>query len=143
MHDKKIKEAIKKINFTPFQYYNNNPHNKQTEDCVIRSIAAATDKSWEDTARNLTEYMIKTGYMINTPDLYGRYLKSIGWVKQKQPIHPDKKKMRVGEFAKQFKGKAIIHVGGSHVSYISDGKIFDIWNCEDEIVGAYWTPKEI
>jgi hypothetical protein len=86
--------------------------------------------------------MIKKGDMLNTPELYGKYLKEIGWVKQKQPIYPNKKKMRVGDFVKQFKGCAIIHVGKSHVSYVADGKLWDIWNCEDEIIGTYWTPKE-
>lgn len=142
-NDKEFQEKISKLKSVPFRYYNNNPHQKKTEDCVIRAIAAGTGDSWEDTVRNLAEYMIKTGYMINTPDLYGKYLKSIGWIKQKQPIYPNKKKMKVGDFVKQFKGKAIIHVGKTHVSYVSDGKIWDIWNCEDEIMGIYWIPEEV
>ena len=49
----------------------------------------------------------------------------------------------VKDFVKQFKGRAIIHVGKSHVSYIDEGKLWDIWNCEEEVVGVYWTPKEV
>lgn len=142
MDDKEFEKAIEKIKNSAFRYYNNNPHHKQTEDCVIRAIAAGTGSSWEETARNLTEYMIKTGDMINTPELYGKYLKSIGWVKQKQPVYPNKKKMRVKDFVKQFDGDAVIHVGNNHVSYVSGGKIWDIWNCENEIIGVYWTPNQ-
>ena len=142
MNDREFQEVMKKLQSTVFRYYNNNPHHKHTEDCVIRAIAAGTGDSWEQVARSLTEYMIKSGDMLNTPELYGKYLKEIGWVKQKQPIYPNKKKMRVGDFVKQFKGCAIIHVGKSHVSYVADGKLWDVWNCEDEIIGTYWTPKE-
>lgn len=143
MNDKDFQEVMKKLQSTVFRYYNNNPHHKRTEDCVIRAIAAGTGESWEEVARKLTEYMIETGYMINTPELYGQYLKKIGWIQQKQPIHPNKTKMKVKDFVKQFQGRAVIHVGKAHVSYVDDGKLWDIWNCEDEIIGVYWTPKEV
>lgn len=142
MDDKEFEVIMKKLESTVFRYYNNNPHHKQTEDCVIRAIAAGTGKSWEEVTRELTEYMIETGYMINTPELYGKYLQNIGWIKQKQPSHPNKKKMRVKDFVKQFDGNAVINVGRNHVSYVADGRLWDIWNCEDEIVGVYWTPKK-
>ena len=141
MEDKKFQELMKKLESTVFRYYNNNPHHKHTEDCVIRAIAAGTGDSWEDTARKLFEYMIKTGHMLNTPELYGEYLQSIGWVKQKQPMDSNKKKVKVKDFVSQCDGCAIIHVGKTHVSYVSAGKVWDIWNCENEIVGVYWTPK--
>lgn len=137
------KERKKKLAATPFRYYNSNPYHKRTNDCVIRAIGLGTGDGWENTARKLTEYMIQTGEMINTPELYGKYLENIGWKKQKQPVYPNRKKMRVGDFARQFKGKAVIHAGNNHVSYIEDGKIWDIWNCENEIMGVYWTPEEV
>ena len=142
MNDKEFEAVMKKLESTVFRYYNNNPHHRQTEDCVIRAIAAGTGDSWEDVARKLTDLMIETGYMINTPELYSKYLKNIGWVKQKQPVHTDKKKMKVKDFIKQFEDKAIIHVGKAHVSYVEDGRLWDIWNCEDEMMGVYWTPKK-
>jgi hypothetical protein len=141
MEDKEFERIMKKLETTVFRYYNNNPHHRHTDDCVIRAIAAGTGDSWEDTVRNLTELMIKTGHMINRYELYGKYLKNIGWVKQKQPVHSNNKKMKVKEFVQQFDGKAIIHVGKDHVSYVEDGRLWDIRNCEDEIVGIYWTPK--
>lgn len=143
MNDKDFEKTMERLENTIFRYYNNNPHFKRTEDCVIRAIAIGTGESWEDTARKLTEYMIETGYMINTPELYGEYLKKIGWVKQKQPVYPNKKKMKIKDFVKKFKGRAVIHAGKTHVSYIEGGKLWDIWNCEDEIIGIYWTPKEV
>lgn len=142
MDDKEFEKVMEKLKNSVFRYYNNNPHHKRTADCVIRAIAAGTGNSWEDTARNLTEFMIKTGDMINTPELYGKYLKSIGWVQQKQPTYSDRKKMRVKDFVRQFDGCAVINVGKDHVSYVSNGRLWDVWNCEDEIIGVYWTPGQ-
>lgn len=127
---------------TVFNYYNCNPHHKHTNDCVIRAISAGTGDSWEEVLEQLTEYMVKTGDMINTPELYGKYLADIGWIKQKQPIKPDGKKIRIKEFVQTFKGCAIVHAGRGHISYVAEGKLWDIWNCEDEVVGNYWTFDE-
>ena len=121
-----------------YYYYNCNPHRRLTDDCVIRAICSATGDSWEQTLKELTEYSIKTGYMLNTPECYGEYLKDIGYVKQKQPILSGGKKMRFKEFVKQFDGHAVAHCGKGHVTYVADNSTWDIWNVSDEVVGNYW-----
>lgn len=131
----------KKNETSIFRYYNNNPHSRRTEDCVIRAVAAGTGDSWEETLKNLTAHMIKTGYMLSTPELYGDYLKHIGWIKMEKPCCVNNKEIKIKNFVKKFKGHAIIHVGDDHVSYIADGKLWDIWNCEEEVIGEYWIPE--
>lgn len=121
-----------------FSYYNCNPHHKRTDDCVIRAIAAGTGDSWEKVLKDLTDYMIKYGYMLNTPDLYGKYLKDNGWVKQSQPVKANGSKIRIKEFLKKFKGCAIVHSGAGHITYVSEGKVYDIWDTSEQIVGNYW-----
>ena len=77
--------------------------------------------------------------MLSTPELYGDYLEKIGWNHNKQPKYGNNRNMKIKDFIKRFNGKAIIHVGNDHVSYIEDGKLWDIWNCENEIIGEYWS----
>ena len=124
--------------YSAYRYYNCNPHSRRTDDCVIRAICSSTGDSWADTMRALAEWSIKTGYMLSTPECYGPYLESIGYVKQKQPIQKDGKKVRFKEFCKTFDGHAICHCGKTHVIYVADNHVWDIWNTEDEIVGVYW-----
>lgn len=131
----------KKNETSVFCYYNNNPYFKRTEDCVIRAIAAGTGDSWEKTLKNLVKYMLETGYMLSTPELYGDYLQKIGWIQKAQPKYKNHKTMKIKDFVRVFDGHAIIHVGDDHVSYIADGKLWDIWNCEEETIGEYWIPK--
>lgn len=121
-----------------YYYYNCNPHCRITADCVIRAISSATGDGWEQTLKELTEYSVKTGYMINTPECYGRYLKDKGFVKQKQPKLPNGKKMRFKEFVKKFDGHAIAHCGRGHVTYVADNSVWDIWDTSDEVIGNYW-----
>ena len=124
-----------------YHYYNCNPHRKLTDDCVIRAICSSTGESWDDTIKELTEYAIKTGYMLNTPECYSKYLADKGYVKQKQPVHKDGKKVRFKEFVKMFDGHAICHCGQGHVTYVADNSAWDIWDVSDEVVGNYFVHK--
>lgn len=121
-----------------YHYYNCNPQHRLTDDCVIRAICSSTGDSWEDTMHALAEWSIKTGYMLTTPECYGKYLESIGYVKQKQPLHNDGTKVRFKEFCQKYDGHAICHCGKGHITYVADNSVWDIWNTENEIVGVYW-----
>lgn len=136
-----ISAQMKKVNTDVFRYYNCNPYHQRTDDCVIRAIAAGNGYSWERVLKDLTEYMLKDGHMLNTPELYSKYLEDNGWIKQKQPTTKDGKKVRFKEFVKTFKGCAIAHCGAGHVTYVSEGYVYDIWDPSDEVVGVYWIYK--
>ena len=121
-----------------YHYYNRNPHHRLTDDCTLRAISASTGETWENTLKELTKYAIKTGYYMNTPECYGEYLKDLGYVKQKQPIHNDGTKVRFKEFAQKYDGHAICHCGKGHITYVADNSTWDIWDVSDEVVGSYW-----
>lgn len=129
---------MKKDSRKIYHYYNCNPQHKITADCVIRAICSSTGDSWEETMLALTKWSIQTGYMLNTPECYGKYLESIGYEKQKQPAHKDGTKVKFKEFVKKYNGHAICHCGKGHVTYVADNSTWDIWNVSDEIVGSYW-----
>jgi hypothetical protein len=97
---------------------------------------------WDETMRELAENAIKTGYMLNTPENYGQYLEERGYVKQKQPLHKDGRKVRFKEFVKIFDGHAVCHCGKGHVTYVADNAVWDIWDVSDQIVGNYWVHEE-
>ena len=130
------------LSYSAYRYYNCNPHQRRTDDCVIRAICSSTGESWEETMLALAKWSIKTGYMISTPECYGSYLESIGYVRQKQPSQRGGKKVRFKEFCENFNGHAICHCGRNHVTYVADNHVWDIWNTENEIVGIYWVHKE-
>lgn len=124
---------------SPYRYHNENPKGRRTDDCVIRAIATATGQTWDDTLRGLTECAIKHKYMINTVELYDKYLKELGWHKNKQPRKTDNKRYRASEFVKDFDGIAVVNLGQNHVACIKEHQVWDIWNSSNEVIGNYWT----
>lgn len=122
-----------------FHFYNANPAGKRTTDCVIRAISTATDQTWEETFNGLAQLSLQTHYMIDDPVLYNKYLRSIGWEKQKQPRHQDNTRIRAREFVETHKKTYIAHLGHNHIACIKDGQVWDTWDSSGEIVGNYWT----
>lgn len=122
-----------------FQYYNANPKNKRTSDCVTRAICTALNQTYEQTVEELTAFWLKTGYEMSDVKCFGKYLESKGWIKNRQPRKEDNTKLTGKEFAKTFKGVCVANIGGNHTVCIKDGKVVDIWNSTDGCIGNYWT----
>ena len=61
-------------NTTTFRYYNANPRNKHTTDCVVRAICTALDQPYNKTIKELSELWIETGYQMSDVKCYGKYL---------------------------------------------------------------------
>ena len=58
---------------------NLNPYNQDTDDCVIRAIAAATGKGWETVYMSLSVLGCDMGRMPDNNTVWGKYLRSLGW----------------------------------------------------------------
>ena len=46
-----------------FRYYNANPLNRKVNDCTVRAISLATNRSWDNTYDRLSEYAQTQGIM--------------------------------------------------------------------------------
>lgn len=122
-----------------FKFFNANPKNKITDDCVIRAISVGTGIPYEETLRNLFEVQLKTGYMINDDKCYSKYLEKLGYVKMNEPRKHDNTKMSVIEFIQYRRHKnCIAHVGSHHIVAIKDGQVYDIWNSSHQTMHVYW-----
>lgn len=126
-----------------FTYYNANPHNRITTDCVIRALATALEIPYNQVVMDMAELQCKTGFDPSTPSTYTKYLDQHGWTKQPQPKHLDGTKFTVREFVDAHPtGTYLINMAG-HVSTLKDGKILDIWDCYryGNCVGNYFTRR--
>ena len=128
-----------------FKYYNANPKNRITGDCVFRAISNALDQTWEQTVMEMAEFSCKTGYAINDKKGIERYLKSKGWVKYKQPRKEDGTKYTGKEFCEEiqthrrwYEPQIVAMIGGHHIVSIMWGQVQDIWDCTNKTVGNYW-----
>ena len=128
-----------------FVYYNANPKNRITGDCVIRALCVAMDESYETVYKEIFEFSLKNGYMLNDKKCYEKYLASKGWLKLPQPKKYDGTKYTGKEFCElvqehphSYPKRMIAHIGGHHVVAIGNGRIFDIWNSTSGCIGNYW-----
>ena len=124
-----------------FEYYNANPKNKKTTDCVIRAICTALDQSYDQTVVDLAAMQINTGYDMSDVKCFGKYLESKGWTKHKQPRKTENTKYTGREFVKIFNGICVANIGGNHTVCIKDGKVLDIWDSTDGCIGNYWAKE--
>lgn len=128
-----------------FHYYNANPKNKITTDCVIRALCVGMTKTYEEVYRGLMETSLRTGYHLDDVKCFEKYLQENGWIKNKQPRKVDNTKYTGKEFCQKLNETAkryanyIANIGGHHIVAIVDGKVNDIWDSTDGCIGNYWT----
>ena len=58
-----------------FTYNNVNPKNKINGDCVIRAIANAMNKTWDEVNEDSFKYSVKYKTVLNDKHTYEKYLK--------------------------------------------------------------------
>lgn len=124
---------------TTFRFYNANPKNRITGDCMFRAVCTALGQTWQETVMEMAEVSCKTGFAINDSKGLEKYMATKGWVKHPQPKKTNGTKYTGKEFAKTFKGVCVANIGGHHVVCIKDGKVHDIWDSTDGCIGNYWT----
>ena len=125
-----------------FHYYNANPKNRITGDCVFRAFALAMEQDYNTTVMEMAELMCKTGYAMNDSKGEAKYLELKGWTKHPQPRKANGTKYTGAEFCREvaYKHKRYIaHIGGHHMVAIVNGKVNDIWDSTDGCIGNYWT----
>ena len=125
-----------------FHYHNENPKNRITGDCVVRALARATEIPYNQVVMALAELHCKTGYESTDKRTIDAFLKSQGWIMQRQPRKADGKKYTGEEFCKIFKtSRAVAMIGGHHTVAIVNGKVNDIWDSTDGCIGNYWVKR--
>lgn len=120
-----------------FRKINPNPNGMYVEDCVIRAISIATNRSWDDIYVHicLQGYIMKNMPSVN--NVWGTYLSSIGFVKHRLPdTCPDCYTIR--DFCHDNPMGTYILATGSHVVAVIDGEYMDAWDSGDEIPTTVW-----
>ena len=135
--------AIRKIptNTSTFNFYNANPKDKRTADCVVRALSLFLDKTWEEVMEGLFEVAMKNKLMLNDKACYKKYLKNLGYEMVKQPRKSDNTKYTGVEFCKRIADSNklyLAHIGGNHIVCIKDKKVNDIWNSTEGCIGNLW-----
>lgn len=136
-----------------FIKHNAGAKNQRTCDCVIRALVTALSLDIRTVINELTDIYMETGYFINDPKCYDKYLSNKGYIKNKQPRCADNTKYTAEEFCEylnqhtEINSTVLAHVGSHHITAFvnigdntdRDYRVYDTWDCTQKSVGNYWT----
>lgn len=116
-----------------YKYSNVNPLNKYEDDCVIRAISCATDKSWDyvydylsDIAQFEGTLLDKRDFVINYLDRTYQRLNKIGSVGYVSSLYPH---------------NVLLITMNGHIVCSKYGVIYDTFDCRDRQVEYVWLVK--
>jgi hypothetical protein len=116
-----------------FKFYNANPLGNIESDCVCRAISRALDLPY-NTVKNKLEAI---GYLFDCEKLcvccYQHLLEKVFGLRKQ---YGNGKTVR--EISKQFNNYIILIRIQGHLTMSEFGTIYDLWDCNDEIVDVFW-----
>lgn len=117
-----------------YLYYNENPLGLFEDDCVIRSISCATDRSWDSVYDELSDLAQARGTLLDKRDFVRWYLDS-HFQRISNPPY------RVYQVAEKFKNNIVLCTMRSHICCIRYGIIIDTFYPGDKVVEDVWIVK--
>lgn len=118
-------------------FYNPNPAGNLVGDCVIRAIAKATDKTWDDVCDELHEVAYELKDMPSSNYVWATYLKRLGFHRYIIPdTCPDCYTVR--DFMQDNPFGTFILGTGTHAICVQDGNVYDAWNSSNEVPIYYF-----
>lgn len=121
-----------------FIKYNANPKNWNTNDCVIRAIAVATQQDWLTTFDKLYEIARKKCRMLNSRETYNRYLKEKGFEKMKQEKNGFGKSINIHELINRYPDSILVISCRNHLTVAIKGILIDTWNAGYQTSGVFY-----
>lgn len=117
---------------------NPNPKNARVGDCVVRAIAIATNKSWEEVYTRLSVYGFQMCDMPSSNAVWGKYLKDLGYERGIVPDTCPDDCYTVANFCRDNPSGIFILGTGEHVVAVSDGDYYDTWDSGNEVPIYFW-----
>lgn len=118
-----------------FRYYNANPLGRHVHDCTVRAISLATNRSWDETYHELSNFAQAQATMLDEVIYINDYLDD-NFLRLK-PLENT-----VGEFAHQHPyGTYLITMNG-HITCCIDGIIYDTFDPSSRIIRDVYKIKE-
>ena len=123
-----------------YQYYNANPLGRRVNDCTIRAISLATNRSWDQTYEELSKFAQAQGMMLDEVNHIDQYLdRKFEKVYSGNSIN----RLTVRDFCLKFtQGTFLITMNG-HITCAKDGCVYDTFDPGNKIVwDAYRVDEE-
>lgn len=126
--------------FMGYVYFNNNPLEKATGDCVVRAISIVTGMSWDEAYEAVCAEGFRLAEMPSTNTTWGALLRRMGFEKR---VVPDACQTcyTVMDFCTEYPDGVYILATGTHVVAVVNGNWIDAWDSGNEYPIYYWRQK--
>lgn len=114
-----------------YRFYNANAVNKYEDDCVIRAISCATNKSWDYVYDYLSDIAQYEGTLLDKRNFVRSYLDRT--YKRIDGLHG-----KVGEISGLFPNNTLLITMRGHIVCSKNGIIYDTFDCRDRDVESVW-----
>lgn len=120
---------------------NTNPNGYHIDDCVIRAISIAENKSWDYISLSLAMHSFDLKGMSSTNFVWDDYLRMNGYIRSAIP-NSCPRCYTVKDFCEDHPTGIYILATGSHVVTVIDGDYYDTWDSGYEVPIYYYIKKE-
>ena len=117
-----------------YMFYNENPLGKLENDCTIRSISCATNRSWDEVYDELSDLAQFNGTLLDDREFVRWYLNS----NYKRVINPP---TFVKDVATKYKNNIVLCTVKGHICCIKYGIVYDTFDPSDYFVEDIWIVK--
>lgn len=121
-----------------YRYLNKNPKARDVNDCVIRSISCAEDRSWDNVYDELSELAQKEGILLDDVRFVEPYLDN----KYERTCYKNNKfAMTVREFIDSHSSGTYLITMQGHITCVKEGVLYDTWDCRERHIWCAWEVK--
>lgn len=117
-----------------YKYHNNNALGLFENDCTVRAIATATDNTWDNTYKHLSNIARLNGTMMDDKDFIIYYLDN-----RYQRVNNIPKK--VGQVAYEYPDNILLITMNGHITCAKYGVIYDSFDCRERDAEYCWIVK--
>lgn len=117
-----------------YKFYNTNPLNKYEDDCVIRAISCATNKSWDYVYDYLSDIAQHEGTLLDKREFVRNYLD-----RTYQRLY--NLNGSVGYISSLFPDNTLLITMRGHIVCSKNGVIYDTFDCRSSEVEDVWLVK--
>ena len=117
-----------------YKFYNANAVNRYTDDCVIRAISCATNRSWDYVYDYLSDIAQYEGTLFDKREFVRDYLDRT--YERLEGLNGS-----VGEISGLFPNNTLLITMNGHIVCSKNGIIYDTFDCRDREVESVWLVK--
>lgn len=114
-----------------YQFYNANKNGNFVNDCVVRAIAVAEDKTWSQVYDELSAIAREKGILLDDVNFVEPLLDS----KYRRYCN---KNIKVKDFVKNNQNGTYLITMNGHITCAINGIVYDIWDCTNEFMKCSW-----